>query len=496
MGAIERNEKSRHSAEKRMQGESTVLRKWSSLPLRKFFILTVLLTFSVVALLSGLIIWGCAAFRKYLLPDSDSVYLSLESTYKDGNVTTSSYLLKYDSSPERLPELQIVEDGKPVDMSFPVIKYSVTKIQSSFDSLTPKRRLAYRVCGIMMAAAPVILSLGGILICSFYFYRRKLQIPLKLLSEAAGQIAVQDLDFSLEYDCEDEMGELCRSFSRMQTALSENYKKLWIALEERKKLQASVAHDLRNPLAVIRGYTEYLEEKVSDGELKPEKALRIARNLNAAAIRMERYTESIRTLNQLEDMEPDRKTVSASRLAANLAADLCLLAGQKGRTLLISSGGSIPAVFAVTDFNDANMSVSVTEGTEMPARSDISVLSDIFILPDISISADTSVIYRVLENIVGNSLRFSEKEIFLEFSLKAQMLSVTVRDDGKGFSPEILQKMNEKSSQYKTFCPSDNGAHMGIGLAVSRILCQKHGGALLLSNSSSGGAVVKISFAV
>ena len=38
-------------------------RKWRDLPLRTFFILTVLIGLFVIALLSGLIIWGCAAFR-------------------------------------------------------------------------------------------------------------------------------------------------------------------------------------------------------------------------------------------------------------------------------------------------------------------------------------------------------------------------------------------------------------------------------------------------
>lgn len=460
---------------KRFPEANAVFKKWRNLPLRTFFVLTVLFTFAVVALLSGLIIWGCAAFRHYLLPDSDSVYLNLEKTYEDGTKTTESYLLKYGRDPEGLPEIrEIASDNYgEVEREELTPKYSIEKIENSFERLTPKRKLAYRGCGIVMVIAPILLSMSGILGCSFYFYRRKLQIPLKLLSEATGQIAVQDLDFTLVYDCEDEMGELCRSFSQMQNALAENYKKLWIALEERKKLQASVAHDLRNPLAIIRGYTEYLEDKVTAGELKPEKALRIVQNLNAAAIRMEQYTESIRTLSQLEDVEPDRQTVSASGLAAALAMDFGLLARQRDRCLLVSSNGS-------------NAAVSPEQSREILAQSKIPIL------PDVPILADTAVIYRVLENVIGNSLRFSEKEVFLDFSLDAKLLCITVQDDGKGF-PSENESRDMGASGY-TQNPKDG--HMGIGLAVSRILCQKHGGTLTLSNASSGGAVVKITFEV
>jgi nitrate/nitrite-specific signal transduction histidine kinase len=86
----------------------------------------------------------------------------------------------------------------------------------------------------------------------------KLSVPLKLLSEATKQISAQNLDFSLHYNCTDEMGKLCSSFEQMRSTLHENFREMWNILEERKLLQASIAHDLRNPIAVIEGYTEYL----------------------------------------------------------------------------------------------------------------------------------------------------------------------------------------------------------------------------------------------
>lgn len=462
--------------------------KWRNLPLRKFFILTVLFTFSAVALLSGLIIWGCAAFRHYLLPDSDSVYLTLVKSYADGTEAAESHLLPYGGSPVMLPEIMIQsDDGTPGKDEPSIVKYSIEKLENSYDRLTPKRQLAYTGCGILMVAGPVTLSLGGILFCSFYFYRRKLLLPLKLLSEATKQISAQNLDFTLNYEFEDEMGDLCRSFSRMQSALQENNKILWSALEERKKLQASVAHDLRNPIAIIQGYTEYLENKALSGNLTPEKTLRIAENLNMAAKRLERYTESIRTLNQLEDMEVNRETVSVSRLAADLAADFGLAAVQNGKTLYLSCYGSAPRALTGESVLSA------------PPESGLPFLSGLS-LPAGSIFVDTVLLYRILENIIGNSLRFSEKKIFLDFMLEPpgectsepRILSLTVEDDGKGFPSEMLQKQASKPSQYKIFSGSADGSHMGIGIAISNLLCQKHGGTLSLSNSPSGGARVNI----
>ena len=76
-------------------------------------------------------------------------------------------------------------------------------------------------------------------------------------------------------------------------------------------------------------------------------------------------------------------------------------------------------------------------------------------------------------------------------SLVGDMLTITISDDGKGFSGKMLRKKN-------TFLYSEDktGEHMGLGLATSRILSQKHGGSLKLSNGTFGGACVTIKLAV
>ncbi len=449
-------------------------RKWRDLPLRTFFILTVLIGLFVIALLSGLIIWGCAAFRYYLLPDSDSVYLSIQQSYDDGSSSMQSYLLKLDDAPVQLPQI-IAQEESPqgiVQMVSPSefpLSYSIEKIEPSYNRLTPKRKLAYTVCGIVIVAAPTVLSVTAIILCSFYFYRRKLKLPLQLLSDATVQIAARNLDFRLNYDCEDEMGRLCRSFALMQDALYSNSREMWAMLEERKNLQASVSHDLRNPIAIIRGYAEHLENKAKKEELSSENVLRISRNIGLAAKRMENYAWSLYTLNQLEDTVPQKTEISVLRLSSDLTADFSLMAQQNQRTLHVSCSRL--------------QSHAPAEHPADPSN-----------LPDIPIQADSALVYRVLENIIGNALRFSRREIFLDFALETSLLSITVRDDGTGFPESMLQKSGRVF--YPSELSSDREGHMGIGIAVSRILCHKHGGTLNLSNFPQGGAMVKVSFDV
>ena len=66
----------------------------------------------------------------------------------------------------------------------------------------------------------------------------------------------------------------------------ENNRVLWHMLEERRVLQASLAHDLRNPIAIIEGYTEYLQEKAQTGNLSSEKLGHTLANLLISPIPM------------------------------------------------------------------------------------------------------------------------------------------------------------------------------------------------------------------
>ena len=104
---------------------------------------------------------------------------------------------------------------------------------------------------------------------------------------------------------------------------------------------------------------------------------------------------------------------------------------------------------------------------------------------------DGELLYRVLENLISNALRFAEREIRLTFGLKHGILTATVTDDGPGFSDKLLQK---KTALF--YSEDTSGQHLGLGLAVSRVLCQKHGGTIELSNQPPHGACVKAYIAV
>ncbi len=414
--------------------------------LRSSFILYVLITFAVVTVLSGLTIWGCMTLQKTLLPDTDLVYLTIQKSDPNGNETTTTVPMSLNDVLKEIPSMISMEDTDGDILSGEQnVKYSVKKIENSFSGLSPKRQLVYHASQIGMIALPVFFSLAGILVCSFVFYRKKLKTPILLLSSATKQIADQNLDFQISYPSADEMGALCASFEQMRQILKENNQKLWDMLEERRRLQGSVAHDLRNPIAIIQGYAQYLQLTLSGGKLNREKIASAAANILHTSHRLERYTDTLRAISRLEELEIQVQPVDFASLAAHMQQDFRLLIKE----------------------TDLKLDWENTVGQK-------------------ELHLDAKILYRILENLISNGVRFARRKIKVQFSYARGFLTATVSDDGPGFSQKVLNTTDPYA-----YMGSDDEDHLGMGLAICRILCRKHGGQLTLSNPDRGGAVIK-----
>lgn len=416
--------------------------------LKSSFTYAMLFTVFMIIILSFLSIWGCTALQKWVMPDKNQAYLHLTTTYFDGTQTTSTQLVTFGQE-DSIPLIEAFEGNNKIKPSIKEIsKYSIDKIENSFDSLSPKRKAAYSLLSAAMVGLPAIYSIAGVLLCALWFYRKKLQKPIEILSEATENIAKENLDFTVVYNGKDEMGDLCDSFEMMRQTLYANNQKVWNMLEERRMLQASVAHDLRNPISIIEGYTEYLQQNIPKGILSQEKLLHTVENLSTAAKRLEHYTNSIQDIQSLEDLEihPEER--------------------------------GLP-----------NFLIEMTEDfTHMAEQMEVEVHISI---PACQKRIDGQILYRILENLFTNALRFAKRKIDISFSLEESMLCILVEDDGKGFAEKVI-----KNQERYTLSINGTDRHMGMGLIISRILCKKHGGTLKLSNRPEGGAKAEVRVSV
>ena len=416
--------------------------------LKRSFIEAVAMTVLIVFLCSGLAVFGCYRLQKHILPDSNEVWLTQQTTAPDGTVTEASMRCVLDGRP--LPFNQLIADGQEENEAQEQASYRVERIESSYSMLSPKAKTAYRALQICMVLLPFLFALIGIALCAWWFYHKVLEPPITILMDATAHIQDRDLNFQINFDRQDELGQLCAAFEKMRRTLYENNRQMWSMLEERRALQASVAHDLRNPIAIMTGYVEYLQENSRGGTLTDEKLEKALSNLGITAERMGRYTDTLRDLGAIEETEVHPREVELPDFLQHMADSLSIL----------------------------------FQNTEVRFSCD-------FYVPKGRAVLDGELLCRVLENLIANALRFAERQIQLVFCLEHGTLSAAVTDDGPGFSDKLLK---QKTALF--YSEDTSGKHLGLGLAVSRVLCQKHGGTMELSNRSPRGACVKASIAI
>lgn len=377
--------------------------------LRTSIAVTFLVTICVTALLSSITIFAANQVQHEILKKR---YMTINSPDFQVDENTGNYILDIDNN------------------------------NITWQPLSRWDTVAYYGSYVAMVGLPVFYIAVGIGAAAAVYYRKKLREPITQLQNGVERIQEDNLDFHIEYDGDDELGRLCCSMEKMRRELRQKHKALWESLEQRKLLNASVSHDLRTPITVLKGYLDYLEKNIPQDKLTEDMLFDTVSSMQGAVNRLELYVKSVRDIEKIENIEIEKRSENVKLLLNELRSNVQQLAGNK----------------------------------EIIISNDITVDK---------IQIDKGVFFRILENLLQNALRYAEKQVSINLSHKKDFLILTVKDDGKGFSAADLEKAttvfysNDKEKQ-----------HFGIGLSVCKILCEKHGGLLYVGNQKEKGACV------
>lgn len=298
--------------------------------------------------------------------------------------------------------------------------------------------------------APVFWSVLCLICCALLFYRFMLREPLHLLGEAASRIVENDLDFHIVYDGNNEMAVLCHSFEKMRESLDSSNREMVGMIEQRKRLNDAYTHELRTPVAVLRGYSDMILKYLPGKQMPEEELLKQIKIMSEHIARIDAFTDSMNTIQKLDDLTITRRETNVQlffRILEDAADVLCTSQG-------------ISVVFQN----------KIKEG---------------------SFAIDSEAVLQVFENLLGNALRFAKKKVWISCSLDDGMLRMTIRDDGRGFSEKDLKKAG---LCYYSGKGTDGSYHFGLGLYIAALLCEKHGGSLQIANAKEGGADLTASF--
>lgn len=304
--------------------------------------------------------------------------------------------------------------------------------------MSDKDRVISELCDFLQTYSILLITSVGVIFAVCLFYKNKLQAPLKELSKASAEVGNNNLDFTISYSNRDEMGQLCRDFEVMRLCLVKNNQQLWGMVEKEKALRTSIAHDIRSPLAILKGYQEIMLEY--GGTLDQDMRLDMLQEGMAQIQRIEEFLNIMQKLSSLEERHIQMQEVVLVKLAKQYRKNMEMLSNGKECELLLK--------------------------TEKE-----------------TIVVDVEIVTEVLENLLVNAFRYAKKKVFVQLLADSKAFYIEVQDDGQGFTEdtEVLTR------PYYHANPQDDLTHFGIGLYLCRIYCEKHGGKLLLGNWEYGG---------
>lgn len=378
-------------------------------------------------------------------------FLSQVTTHEASSRYGILYASYWDSLPYKV--MPVNEEGQRTEAGADdwngdrVRVYENGQSRPSFSDFTVAHKLKGGFYLFVQYASPylyTILLFGGGL---FLFYRRRVRQPLQAMIEAADLVAKGDLDFRIAIRSRDEFGRISEAFEKMRAALEQSSRESWRIAEERKRLNAAFSHDLRTPLSVLKGRIDLLADFYPSGNLDREETVSAISALRRNADRLELYVASMTSVQKLDDLQPGPREIELTELVGELHDIATSLSGAK----TIATNEILPGV----------------------------------------LNLDSGIVFRVFENLIANAERFAAESIQITFHTTPHSFAFTVTDDGPGFTTEAL---NHATDPYYRGSDREADTHFGLGLYLCRLLCEKHGGALTVGNSPSGGAEITARF--
>jgi signal transduction histidine kinase len=281
---------------------------------------------------------------------------------------------------------------------------------------------------------------------------RQILEPLGSLRNASAEIRRGNLDTPVPIPSQDELGDTCRDFNMMRLELKHSRDEREAYEQSRKELIAGISHDIATPLTLVKGYSSGLLEGIAT---TPEKQHRYFGHIYHAACTMEQLVDSLFLFSKLElgripfTMEP----VPIYRYFEDFTAERKDALQQQGLSLTLDSKNT-----------------------------------------EVVVSLDRMQFRRVVENIIGNSLKYKEgatARMDIHIQPLADSVTISFADHGKGVSTDQLHKIFD--SFYRTDAArTDTTKGSGLGLAISKQIILGLGGQIRASQTLGGGLTISI----
>ena len=272
--------------------------------------------------------------------------------------------------------------------------------------------------------------------------------PINRLNVAMQQIAEGNFEYSLTSEDTNEIGELYRNYEDMRLRLKESTEEKIQNERQNRELVSNISHDLKTPITAIKGYVEGIMDGVAD---TPEK--------------MDRYIKTIYT--KANDMN-------------RLINELTYYSG--------IDSNRIPYNFHRINLADFFEDCVEDVGLDLESKN-IELNYSNLVDPSTRIIADPEQLKKVIDNIVGNSIKYMDKPkgvINIRILDEVDSVRVEIEDNGKGISTKDLGKIFERFYRTDASRNSSTGGS-GIGLSIVKKIIEDHGGYIWATSKDGEG---------
>ena len=250
----------------------------------------------------------------------------------------------------------------------------------------------------------------------------------------------------------DEAGVLGRAFDRLAARIEHQIAALKRTDAQRRELVANVSHDLRSPLASLRGYLETVQMRpdAPDREVYVERALR-------ASERMSALVTDLFDLARFDaaEVRPRPEPTALAELAHDVVSECQPSADEAGVSLRLRAA---PLPLA---------------------------------------ALDAGLVERAIANLLDNAIRHTPPGGSVDVDVAradGATVSVAVRDTGRGIAPEVLPRVFDRFVRADAARSADGGA--GLGLAIVKRIAELHGGSVRVESVLGAGATFTLTFPV
>ncbi len=303
--------------------------------------------------------------------------------------------------------------------------------------------------GLLVGTSILLVVIGGLV--SWLAIRRHLN-PLREIEATAGAIAAGDLSRRIRpRPPTTEVGSLAQSLNVMLAQIEQAFSDRTASEARTRQFISDASHELRTPVATIRGYAElYRMGGIPEANL-PEAIGRI----ESEAARMGELVADLLQLARLDEGRPLHiDIIDLAALASDAAKDLAVLDTSRTVEVIALDGSAASETLAC---------------------------------------ADPDKIRQVLANLVGNLMKHTPAGSPVEFAVgtEDERAVVEVRDHGPGVPPEEASQIFRRFYRVDTSRARTSGGS-GLGLAIVAAIVEAHSGEIAVRTTDGGGLTVKL----